>query len=565
MNVRNKIARKWRIFIESGGSLLESRHTKIVHIEFTSRCNLKCIYCPVSQPEYKASDMEPDRLVRITNVLKTRHCRIIVVSGHGETTIYPRWTQYCDDMLDAGMSLHIISNFSKKLSNNEIRTLARFESVEISCDSHDPEVFRSLRRGADLQIICTNVRQLEAASDYRGRMAPLISFSCVISDRNVLQLPEYVAFGKNLGINRFAFCNLTKYADVDDVINAKHITEMEPQLFPRIKKSLDDTFQFLKKSHIEFSVQQGLIDSFVEKMHSVTAGHSALPIASLLNSSQVDSVAIGTNRVNALPSKSESVPSLYEKRYSSLRPGDMTRDCLDPWSFILFHANGQVRPCCWQNPIMMLGKHQSAAIVFNSLPIQKLRRQLLNGDLQEKCLYCPSRSWTTRVAFLKKVKKHLYPGRYWLSFFAAKIPELPMSEISDIEFGKGWYPEEQDYKISDPEQRSWRWISQKAICLVRNPKHQSRLVIRGHVHPIVIAEQKLSVYIGETLMDEFSLHVSQFYIEYEFPSERWGEEETVPIILEARRTFVPSQCIPGSNDNRELGIQIHHCEIRSKV
>ena len=558
MIASKKVFRKWRIIRERGSSLLESKRTEIVHVEFTSRCNLKCVFCPVSQPGYKSFDMDPETLNSISNNLKTRFPETVVVNGHGETTIYPRWNQYCNSMLNADLPLHIISNFAKKFSAAEIDTLSMFQSVDISCDSHDPELFRNLRRGADLQTICANVRQLQEARARSGRKTPWLSFSCVVSDRNVLQLPEYVAFGKDLGINQFTFCNLTKHPDVEGAVNARHITEMEPLLLPLVRKSLEDSFCFLKEAHIEFFMQSGLLDSLEEKMRNTAEVKPAPPSPP----SGPDASPIGVASRADVPSPENKPKQLRgEWRYSSSRPQNSTRDCLDPWNFILFHANGEVRPCCWQHPVLTLGKRQSVADAFNCSQVKKLRHQLLSGDLSQKCLHCPSRGWTTRAALQKKVKKYLYPWLRWPFFPAAKIPDMPQAMDSKILYSDGWFPEEQDDAAANPERRHFRWISRQAHCTVTNPRRQALLVIRGFVHPVVLNEQKVKVSIGGVLLDEFFPRSEKFVIEYEISPERWGESLIVPVVLEIAKTFVPKQSISGSDDERILGIKIFQLQL----
>jgi MoaA/NifB/PqqE/SkfB family radical SAM enzyme len=39
--------------------LLRAR-PRVVFVELTSRCNVRCIYCPVSLPEYLGRDLEFD-------------------------------------------------------------------------------------------------------------------------------------------------------------------------------------------------------------------------------------------------------------------------------------------------------------------------------------------------------------------------------------------------------------------------------------------------------------------------------------------------------------------------
>lgn len=558
MNVFRRILRKWRIFRARGRGPLESRRTEIAHIEFTSRCNLKCVFCPVSQPGYKSFDMDPEILNRISNTLKTRYPETVVVNGHGETTIYPRWNQYCDSMLDADMPLHIISNFSKKLSDDEIATLSRFQSVEISCDSHDPALFGSLRRGADLRTVCANLSRLQEARARSDRAAPSISFSCVVSDRNVLQLPEYVAFGKELGINQFTFCNLTKHPDVEGAVNARHITEMEPLLLPQARRAFEDSFRYLKKSNIQYFLQSGLLDSLEEKMKTAVASESVPPAPSL----RPDASTIRGANGNDVPSpENRAKPLRGEWRYSSARPESSTRDCIDPWNFILFHANGEVRPCCWQNPVLTLGKRQPVANAFNCTQVKKLRHQLLKGELSGKCLHCPSRGWTTPAALQKKVEKYLSPWLRWPSFQAATIPDMPQAMDSQIIYGDGWFPEERDEAAVNPERRRFRWISRQAHCVAINPRRRALLVIRGFVHPLVLDEQRVMVRIGGGLLDEFFPRSEKFVIEYDIPAERWGESHRVSIVLENAQAFTPAHCIPGSDDQRILGIKVFQLQL----
>src|SRR5213079_2481089 len=45
--------------------LLASDRTQVAHLEFTSRCNLRCVYCAVSQPTYSGRDLEHEQLESI--------------------------------------------------------------------------------------------------------------------------------------------------------------------------------------------------------------------------------------------------------------------------------------------------------------------------------------------------------------------------------------------------------------------------------------------------------------------------------------------------------------------
>jgi len=517
------------------------------------------VFCPVSQPNYRSFDLDPELLTNIVNNLPDRFPETVVVNGHGETTVYPHWNEYCNSLLDAGLPLHIISNFAKKLSAQEIETLSRFQSVQVSCDSHDPDLFCKLRRGADLNTLRVNIEKIQAARVCRGRKTPSLSFSCVVSDRNVLQLPEYVVFGKNLGIDQFTFCNLTKHPDLVGTLNCRHITEMEFNLLPSVREAFTNCLALLKKDRINYYVQPGLFDSLEEKMRSGDLGQKEPSAPStMLN---VRPLSPPQTAENLSSGKRPPKQLTSEWRYSSSRPESSTRDCLDPWNFILFHANSEVRPCCWQNPVLTLGKRQSITDAFNCLQVKKLRYQLLSGDLPGKCLHCPSRGWTTRADLLKKVKKYLYPALLQPSFWRRSIPEMPKPIDVNVLYNQGWYPEEHDEAAINPDRRHYRWISQQAHCTMQNPRCQAVLFIRGFVHPEILQEQKLKIYIGSEMLDEFFPLSEKFVIEYAVPPENWGDTNTVSIVLESTKAFVPKQTLPGNNDDRDLALKIYQLQL----
>jgi uncharacterized radical SAM superfamily Fe-S cluster-containing enzyme len=57
--------------------------THLANIEFTTNCNLRCVYCAVSQPTYVGTDMETSDFDQILVTLKNRHVKSITVNGHG--------------------------------------------------------------------------------------------------------------------------------------------------------------------------------------------------------------------------------------------------------------------------------------------------------------------------------------------------------------------------------------------------------------------------------------------------------------------------------------------------
>jgi MoaA/NifB/PqqE/SkfB family radical SAM enzyme len=80
----------------------------------------------------------------------------------------------------------------------------------------------------------------------------------------------------------------------------------------------------------------------------------------------------------------------------------LTRDCLDPWTYLEISARGEVRPCCNFNSIGRLDSDgRDTRGLRNTDAFRALRESLLNGNLQSPCQRCHIRS-TIPVATLKQ-------------------------------------------------------------------------------------------------------------------------------------------------------------------
>jgi hypothetical protein len=88
-----------------------------------------------------------------------------------------------------------------------------------------------------------------------------------------------------------------------------------------------------------------------------------------------------------------------------LVPGT-TRECLDPWVYIEFNVNGDVRPCCVREGIGNL-EHSSLVQILNGTPGRALRTRLLTGDLDRQCTNCRIRPAVPIAKFHEAVRKAL--------------------------------------------------------------------------------------------------------------------------------------------------------------
>ena len=186
-------------------NLLETNRTLGAHIEFTTNCNLKCVYCAVQNKDYLGRDLDLDSIELFIDQLKTRNVLEVTVSGHGETTTIENWHIHCNHLLTQGCKLNIITNLSKQLSEEEIDTFSQFNFILVSCDSVDLQIFKRLRKGSDFRTVLYNISSILGKSRSKNRQLPMIGWTTVVCDKNVLGLVDLVNFGLSYGVTFFSF------------------------------------------------------------------------------------------------------------------------------------------------------------------------------------------------------------------------------------------------------------------------------------------------------------------------------------------------------------------------
>jgi MoaA/NifB/PqqE/SkfB family radical SAM enzyme len=150
-------------------ALLKTPRTRSLLVEFTTRFNLRCAYCAVSQPSYVGARLPLEHFDALTTLIVERRPEIVMVNGHGETTTVKDWDRYCRRWIDLGLDLKIITNLAKELSHSEVETLARFRKLVFSIDTADPTLFEQLRRGARFEVFSRNVRRIANAAAHQSR------------------------------------------------------------------------------------------------------------------------------------------------------------------------------------------------------------------------------------------------------------------------------------------------------------------------------------------------------------------------------------------------------------
>ncbi|MDD5674354.1 MAG: radical SAM protein [Chitinivibrionales bacterium] len=372
-------------------------------MEFTLQCNLKCAYCNYTTSQYRApgKEIDPLALEAIINDIIEHKPSGVCVTGRGETTLYKNWHRCCDRLLDENISLGMITNLAKEFSVQELETLSRFSTIEASCDTADPALFRELRRGNTQERFLKNMDDIRATAARAGRKGPAFIWSCVVCDKTVFGLVDFVRFGLQHGVRGF---NLNGYVQGNFSSGLKPILEMAPDDFIRASNIINELVKRLSNTGIHFHVVEGLIDKMNEKL-----------IALSRNSPELSHPAADRE---TLAVQEGPLPG----------PAPMTRACLDPWLNCIIQADGGVFPCCaYQQPLSMLSAERKLHQAYNSDEMITLRNSLLTGNLKPWCFSCPVAGQISVREFSSHLERTL-----GIPPVAAAPPQLPVAEAIGV-------------------------------------------------------------------------------------------------------------------------------------
>lgn len=197
----------------------EIPYPKLVMLETSSFCNLRCPMCPRTigkSPSAGTSGQEfgnlkMDLLDRLDELF--RNTRSVVLSWFGEPLINKQLPEIVRRIKTYNLSVHITTN-GMLLTEQTAEQLVRagLDHMAISMDGATPETFRQLRAGAELDVVKQNILNLNRIKRRLGSATPHLQVAFVAMPENVLQLPDMVRMVDEMGIRNFTIGPLDDFA-----------------------------------------------------------------------------------------------------------------------------------------------------------------------------------------------------------------------------------------------------------------------------------------------------------------------------------------------------------------
>lgn len=134
-----------------------------------------------------------------------------------------------------------------------------------------------------------------------------------------------------------------------------------------------------------------------------------------------------------------------------------------------------------------------------------------------------------------------------------KLRFLPASDAPAAVYLSGWYPPETD--PTEPG-TTWRWTAKTARAVLDNPGREALLVIRGGTGASAPPGQKVTFAVDGRTLEEFVPGAGPFEKRYTIGRDWLAGRRDFVLTISVDRTLVPARVVPGSTDERELGVRI---------
>jgi MoaA/NifB/PqqE/SkfB family radical SAM enzyme len=166
----------------------------LLTLHLTDRCNSRCVAC-----DYWRNgelDVSAESVARVLPDLDRLGTGTVLISG-GEPLLHRQWAQICAVLRQAGLRLWLVTS-ALSLRKHAARVADLFESVTVSLDGTDRQMYQATRGVNAFDVVCEGIRALADAG-----VAPGVRV--MVQRANFRALPGFVVLARELGARSVSF------------------------------------------------------------------------------------------------------------------------------------------------------------------------------------------------------------------------------------------------------------------------------------------------------------------------------------------------------------------------
>ncbi|MBN1521427.1 MAG: SPASM domain-containing protein [Candidatus Aureabacteria bacterium] len=200
----------------------------VVKIDISPLCNLECLICVHADPGscshlkrqiFHAKQRMP--LEKYRNIIEEIKGKTCAVSLYflGDPFMHPDLLEMCGIAKEAGLNVHISTNFSYNFSDEKIERIARsgITHMTVCVDGITQETYEKTRIKGSIQLVFSNLKRLCQYKASHSLSCPEIEIQYIKFQHNLHELDEAKKIFKAMGINYFYhfWGDLHNYSDIE--------------------------------------------------------------------------------------------------------------------------------------------------------------------------------------------------------------------------------------------------------------------------------------------------------------------------------------------------------------
>ncbi len=359
--------------------VIRERRFLRVKLDMVTRCQLRCIMCHFSHPDFVESKttMDADLLEKVAKDLFPR-AHDVVLSSSSEPLMapdLPRALELCRkyDVPNFHFSTNGMS-LTEKIIDKVIEV--EMPLITISIDGATKETFERIRTPAKWERVISRFDLINERKKHFGVTKPAISATAVLMHSNIHEMVDLVRLMHKKGVK---FMNFVHMAVLGDMDLEKESLLNSPKL---CNETMAEVQRVANEAGMEIVVPIPLAEENAE-IHD-----SDIP-----ESDEGGGNALGG--ADEIPEGAISVDEYlnHKNREFMLKVNDKThhnRPCYFPWRYVHVNPDGTVFPCgsWWEHSSFGDFNTQTYQEIWLGPEYTELRRQLYHMELRPTCANC---------------------------------------------------------------------------------------------------------------------------------------------------------------------------------
>ena len=186
-----------------------ARPFEAFQIEVTSRCNLKCVMCPVTvlAGRWAQRDLPWDTFERVAAAFG--RAKWVYLQGWGEPLLHRRFFDMVARAKSAGCRVGFTTNGTRLTRANGARLLdLGLDLMAVSIAGARAATHEAIRVGSDFAKLVENLRRFLSLRRDAASAAPKVEIFYLMTPGNLAELPQAVELAADLGADELVATNL---------------------------------------------------------------------------------------------------------------------------------------------------------------------------------------------------------------------------------------------------------------------------------------------------------------------------------------------------------------------